>query len=464
MNAFFNQQEVLAATGGQLQQVGADNLYAGVSTDSRTAQAGEIFIPLLGEKFDGHQFLGQALGRGVRCLVLDESWWRHSSPVLSTEVTVLTVRDTLHALGDLAQAWRRRFSTPVVTVTGSCGKTSTKEMAAQVAATRYRVLKNDMNLNNLIGMPQTLLQMDAHYEVAIVEMGMNRFGEIRRLAQIAEPNIGVLTNIYPAHTAGLGDVEGVARAKGELLEVLGKDDLLIYNRDDARLAKMAQNFSGGQLSFGLTESADLFPRNHCCRGLKGQEFDFCYQGQCWPVSLQSLGLHHLYNSLAAAAIGLSLGLTPSQVAAGLAGFVSLDKRAQVLTLGNGVSIINDSYNANPGSMGMALQALAACRTQGRLLAALGDMLELGEATEPAHRQLGAKAAQLNLDLLIICGEFRDQVTAGALQAGMPAHKLFPVPSLREGAQILKDYLKSGDCLLVKGSRGMRMEKLVEELK
>lgn len=463
MPAHFTRAELLTATGGTLRQPGAWSQYLGVSTDSRTSQAGQLFVPLQGERHDGHDFIAPALARGITGLLVAETWWQRRLQTLPPEVTVITVADTLTALGDLAHAWRQRFSLPVVAITGSCGKTTTKEMTAQVAAASWRVLKNEMNFNNLIGLPQTLLTLNATHQIAVLELGMNRFGEIRRLGQIARPTIGVLTNIYPAHTEGVGSIEGVAQAKGELLEALENKDLLIYNGDDHRLIEVARRFPGRTLSFGLGAEAQVRGRLQGLPGFQGQQVEFCYQGQRWPVSLKISGPHHVYNSLAATAVGLALGLTPSQIAAALAEFRPLDKRTQLVALKIGVHVINDSYNANPGSMAMALRTLAELKNKSRAAAALGDMLELGNGAKAAHRALGALAAQHKVDFLVIYGDFRHQVADGALAAGMSASQVYAVASHAEGAQILKSFLQPGDWLLVKGSRGMRMEQILTAL-
>ncbi|RLA91020.1 MAG: UDP-N-acetylmuramoyl-tripeptide--D-alanyl-D-alanine ligase [Deltaproteobacteria bacterium] len=463
MTAHFSIPDLITATRGQLHQPGSWPHLVGISTDSRTSQSGQLFIALQGENHDGHDFIGKALARGVAGLLVAEAWWRSHPRLVPPEVMVIRVPDTLTALGDLAQAWRRRFSLPVVALTGSCGKTTTKEMAAQVAQVAYRVLKNEMNFNNLIGLPQTLLALNATHQVAVVEMGMNHFGEIRRLTQIAAPTIGVLTNIYPAHTEGVGDVEGVARAKAELLEGLAANQLLIYNQDDPRVARLAQWFPGRTLSFGLSAPAQVRAFNHRSHGIAGQEVKISFPGQTCSVFLRISGLHHLYNSLAAAAVGLALGLSAPQIVAGLENFRPLDKRTQLITLKSGVHIINDSYNANPGSMAMALRTLADLKNQGRAVAVLGDMLELGAGAIQAHQELGEQAGRYKLDLLVTCGAYGELVAEAARAAGMSARQACAVPSHAEGAKILKGFLQPGDWLLVKGSRAMRMENLIKAL-
>jgi UDP-N-acetylmuramoyl-tripeptide--D-alanyl-D-alanine ligase len=467
MRATFTIADILAATRGSLVQAGIWDTFYGVSTDSRTSQTGELFIPLTGERHDGHDFIPKALLRGVRGVLVEHTFVAQPSPevlqALTPEVTVIAVKDALAALGDLAQAWRAGFAVPVVGITGSCGKTTTKEMIATVLGRRFRVLKNRLNLNNLIGLPLTLLELEGTHEAAVVEMGMNAHGEIQRLTQIAAPTVGVLTNVHAAHTEGLGDMAGVARAKGELVRTLDRDALLIYNADDPWLAGQARDFPGPKLSFGLEQAANLTAHGRQLRGQWGQEARLHFQGRSWPLKLPAPGLHMLYNALAATAVGLALGLAPEETAAALHGFEAVHRRSQLVELPSGVHLLNDCYNANPGSMAMALRTLMEVRDHGRTAAALGDMLELGEAAVEEHRQLGRRAAGLGLDFLMIYGNHRLDVAAGAQEAGLPGGRIFPVTHLADAARILQELLSPGDWLLIKGSRSMHLEGLVDLL-
>jgi UDP-N-acetylmuramoyl-tripeptide--D-alanyl-D-alanine ligase len=480
MGARFTVSEILAITGGTLIQPGTAAYLAGVNTDSRSCRPGELFIPLKGERHDGHDFIAGALARGAMGVLVENVAQPPSAvkkplralgeqrrapvpPSLPPEVTVIAVSDTLTALGDLAQAWRARFRLPVVAITGSCGKTTTKEMTAAVLSRAFRVHRNELNLNNLIGLPLTVLGLGEVHDAAVVELGMNAFGEILRLTRIANPTIGVLLNVYPAHTEGVGDVAGVARAKGELVEALAKDALLIYNTDDPWLAGLARDFPGRALGFGLKVEADLQARQRLPQGRRGQSAQVHFQGRTWPLVLKTSGLHMLYNALAATAVGLALGLAPEETAAALSEFSPVMRRSQVLTLPSGVHLLNDCYNANPGSMAMALKTLAELRDAGRTAAALGDMLELGESSLECHRELGRQAALTGLDLLVVYGNFRQEVAAGAREAGLGPERIVLVETHGAGAGALKEFLKPGDWLLVKGSRAMRMEQVIEAL-
>ena len=465
MPATFTAADLVAATRGTLIQGRGEDGFVGVSTDSRTCQTGELFVPLKGERHDGHAYIPKALGRGVRGVLVEERIWCRNGhlPHLPQEVTAVAVTDTLTALGDLARAWRRRFPLPVVSLTGSCGKTTAKEMIALILSRFFRVLKNDLNLNNLIGLPQTLLQLDGTFEAAVVEMGMNRFGEIRRLTEISQPTVGVLLNVYPAHTEGVGCVEGVARAKGELIQALSWEATLVYNADDPRVACQAAAFPGRRLGFGLGPDADIRLLDRQSRGLTGQVLQVSWQGTGWPIALGVPGEHQAMNALAATTVALALGL-PQEATLVLADFTAIHRRSQVQDLPSGVHLLNDCYNANPGSMATALCTLAELKGAGRTAAALGDMLELGAGAVEAHRELGRQAAEAGLDFLVIYGNHRDDVAAGAKEAGLPGPHLFPVAAKEEGARLLQEFLQPGDWLLVKGSRSMHMESIVDLLK
>jgi UDP-N-acetylmuramoyl-tripeptide--D-alanyl-D-alanine ligase len=466
MPATFTAADLASATRGSLIQGRGQDSFVGVSTNSRTCQTGELFVPLHGERHDGHDYIPKALGRGVRGVLVERRFLRGNGhlPQLPQEVTAVAVADTLTALGDLAQAWRRRFALPVVSLTGSCGKTTAKEMIALILSRFFRVLKNELNLNNLIGLPQTLLELDSTYEAVVVEMGMNRFGEIRRLTEISQPTVGVLLNVYPAHTEGVGCVEGVARAKGELISALSREATLVFNADDRRVACQAAAFPGRRLGFGFSPEADLRIVDRQSWGRAGQVIQASWRGTSCSITLGVPGGHQAMNALAATAAALALGLPLSEATGALAGFTAIQRRSQVEDLPSGVHLLNDCYNANPGSMATALATLAELKGAGRAAAALGDMLELGTVAVEAHRQLGHQAAEAGLDFLVIYGNHRGDVEAGAKESGLSGLQVFPVTDKEEGARLLQEFLQPGDWLLVKGSRSMHMEHLVDLLK
>ena len=466
MPAAFTAADLVTASKGSLIQGRREDAFVGVSTDSRTCQAGELFVPLRGEHHDGHDYIPKALSRGVRGVVVESRILRQNGFLsrVPSELTTVAVADTLTALGDLAQAWRRRFHIPVVSLTGSCGKTTAKEMTALALSRFYRVLKNDLNLNNLIGLPQTLLQLDGSFDAAVVEMGMNRFGEIRRLTAVSQPTVGVLLNVHPAHTEGVGCVEGVARAKGELIQALSREATLVYNADDLRVACQAAGFPGRRLGFGFGPEADLRVLSRQSRGMAGQVIQATWEGKVWAITLGIPGEHQAMNALAATAVALALGLPAEESIAALADFQAVLRRSQLQDLPSGVHLLNDCYNANPGSMATALNTLVELKEAGRAAAALGDMLELGTGAVEAHRELGRQTAQAGLDFLVVYGNHRHEVAAGAEEGGLPAPNLFPVATKEEGARLLNNFLKPGDWLLVKGSRSMQMEDIINFLK
>jgi UDP-N-acetylmuramoyl-tripeptide--D-alanyl-D-alanine ligase len=450
---------VLEATKGVLMQGDAGTSFVGVSTDSRSIKPGALFFALRGEHFDGHRFLATAIEHGGKGAVVDQE----VDPPADHAVALIRVADTLQALGDLAHLWRERHPIPLVAVVGSNGKTTTKEMAAAILEKRYTVMKNTGNLNNLIGLPLSLLQINSTVGVAILEMGMNRKGEILRLTQIAAPDLGILTNIAPAHLEGLGSIEGVMQAKGELLQGMEASGRLIFNADDHRAAVLSSRFAGNKTSFGIDNRADWTARD--IRTQENGNVSFQLQGPAdkTSVSLQLLGRHQVYNALAAAAAVSHLGAVTDDIKEGLEGFAPPAMRMEVVTLGKGIRVINDAYNANPRSMEAALLTLQE-QAGGSKIAVLGDMWELGAYAENAHRELGRTVHENGINRLFLLGRFASQVAEGAAQAGMDPHNISIGKDHRAVAQMLARTVKAGDWVLVKGSRIMRMEEVIKELK
>ncbi len=450
---------VLEATNGVLLQGETQISFVGVSADSRSIKPGELFFALRGENFDGHRFFAEAIQRGGQGAVVD----REIDPPAAKTIPVMRVTDTLQALGDLAHHWRRKHPIPLVAVVGSNGKTTTKEMAAAILGNRYKVMKNAGNLNNLIGLPLSLLKMNSTDSVAILEMGMNRTGEILRLTQIAEPDLGVLTNIGPAHLEGLGSIEGVTEAKGELLQGMGAKGRLIFNADDPRVAVLSRRFGGNKTSFGTRNPADWMAGNIITRADGGVSFQLQGPAGRIPVSLRVIGRHQIYNALAAAATAAHLGAGIDDIKEGLEGFAAPPMRMELLMLGKGIRIINDAYNANPRSMEAALLTLQE-QTGGRKIAVLGDMWELGAYAEQAHRELGHAIHERGIDLLFLLGQFAPHVAEGAKKAGMDPRKISIGKDHHALGLQLAGTVQPGDWVLVKGSRIMRMEEIIKELK
>lgn len=447
----FSVSEIAEATGGKV--IGSsERQVTAVSTDSRTTAAGQLFIPLKGERFDGHDYIAPLLEKGIKVALIEES--RVSSFSSFPEATLISVPDTLAALGDLAKSYRRRFSIPVVGITGSNGKTTTKEMLAGILSLTGEGLKTSGNLNNLVGLPQMIFQLNKGHRWAVLEMGMSEFGEIDRLAEIAAPRIGVITNAFPAHLASMGSVAGVAKAKGELFLRLSPGDSAVYNADDAMIAGCPSPEGVLRRGFGL-HGADITALDIKQLGNQGQSLTLKIREKTADLMLHAFGRHNVYNALAAAAAADSLGLTIEAIAVGLSAFTPYDKRFKLDDLGV-IILIDDSYNSNPASAGAALLTLRELKSGCRGIAVLGDMLELGEESLSAHRDVGHLAATC-VDRLYLYGEMGQAVAEAALEAGMPENEVICAASHDEILQdIVKDHL-DGDFILVKGSRGMRMD-------
>jgi UDP-N-acetylmuramoyl-tripeptide--D-alanyl-D-alanine ligase len=451
-------ETVLKATGGALVQGDSQTSFAGVSTDSRSIRPGELFFALRGERFDGHQFIGEALKRGGRGAVVDgEGQW-----IADPTIAIIEVADTLQALGDLAHLWRKRHPIPLVAVVGSNGKTTTKEMVAGILGQKDEVLKNPGNLNNLIGLPLSLLKMNAKDRMAVLEMGMNRTGEILRLTQIAEPDLGIVTNIGPVHLEGVGSIHGVTEAKGELLKGMGTRGRLIFNADDPRVVELSKRFPGRKTAFGIKKPADWQATDICMGDAGTVSFQLRGPYEGTSITLQLMGEHQVYNALAAAAATSHLGVGIEEIKEGLEAFQTPPMRMELITLGKGIKIINDAYNANPPSMASALRTLAEI-TRGRKIAVLGDMWELGEYAKQAHWELGQRVKERGIDLLFLLGQFSPHVARGAKEAGMTPQAICIGKDLHDVSLRLARALRTGDWVLIKGSRIMSMEKIIKEL-
>ena len=456
----FTASELAAATGGAW--AGAlPGPVAGVSTDTRSIAAGSAFVALRGDRFDGHDFLADAARSGAACAVVA----RDRAGAVPAGLPALVVDDTLRALGAIARHHRLRFPVPVVGVTGSNGKTTTREMIAAILATRGPVLKTEGNLNNEVGVPLTLLRLDATHAAAVIEMGMNHRGEIGRLTALAEPRVGVVTNAFPAHLEGLGTVDGVAEAKGELYKGLPADGIVVANADDPRMLHRARKSGRRVLTFsgGGDREADVVVLDVLAQDPDGMRFLLGIGTKELEVALPLVGVHNAVNAAAAAAAALALGCTDREIVRGLAGVRAVGRRLRIERLPSGVLLVDDCYNANPASMKAALATLRALAGTGRAVAALGDMLELGAAEADLHRELGADAARAGLAALATFGPRSRLAHEAALAAGLPAADAFHTEDPQALAAFVRERLRPGDVLLVKGSRGMKLERLVEAL-
>lgn len=457
MVAGISTRDVLQALGKALASFepsgpGEDH-FTGVVTDSRKATPGCLFVALKGERVDGHDFAADALARGARGLLLEKPAnldWPSGRP------TAFLVKSAPDALRQLAVYWRTRHSVRVVGVTGSVGKSSTKELIAAVLSTRFRVLKSEGNLNTEIGLPLVLLNLDDAIEQVVLEMGMYGPGEIRELCRIARPQTGVVTNVGHSHLERLGTIEAVARSKAELLEALPEDGTAILNGDDPFVRAMAARSRARILLYGMDPAHDLWAENLESKGLEGISFVLRHGREKVPVRARLLGRHSVHTALAAAAVGLAEGLTFDEIAAGL-------ERAQEFRLLStaglrGSLIIDDTYNASPVSTLAALDLLA--ELSGRKIAVLGDMRELGPYEVEGHLRVGRRAAQV-VDLLVVLGDRAALIGREAAAAGT---RVFLASSLEEASAKLLSLVQEGDVVLVKGSRAMRMEEIVERLR
>jgi UDP-N-acetylmuramoyl-tripeptide--D-alanyl-D-alanine ligase len=427
----------------------------GYSIDSRTIRAGELFFAVQGDRFDGHDFVASAVQKGaVAAVVRQDQRHRYSS-----KTSLLAVDDTLSALQTLATAVRKLWGQPLLGVTGSAGKTTTKEAIAHVLASRFHVLKSEGNFNNHFGLPLMLLKLEPEHDIAVIEMGMSHAGEIRALAKIAQPEIGVVTNVAPVHLEFFDSLAGIARAKYELIESLPSTGTAVLNADDEYVSQFGRGFKGKVILYGERAGSDVCVENRRSRGAQGSEFDVVVTGAREHVHLPLVGDHNVLNALAAIAVGLTQGLKLPETARALATLVPADKRGQVLQLGN-ITVINDCYNSNPKALYAMIDVLAAMPARRRIVVA-GEMLELGPAAEEMHRAAGRYLAARNIDELVGVRGLAEAMVTSAQQAGVRA-QFRATPE--EAGEWLARETSAGDVVLLKASRGVKLEKALDSWK
>ena len=433
----------------------------GYSIDSRTIRPGDLFFAVKGEKLDGHDFVTQALGNGAIAAVVSQSKLR----LLNTDhgdnarIPLIPVPDTLLALHTLATAVRRLWGKTLVGVTGSAGKTTTKDAIAHVLAARYRVHKSEGNFNNHFGLPLMLLRLDPEHEIAVVEMGMSHGGEITALAKIAQPEIGVVTNVAPVHLEFFDSIAGIARAKYELIESLPATGTAILNADDEFVSQFGRDFRGKVVTYGMNPTAAIRAENVELRGEQGSGFDVVIGDRRERAALPLVGTHNIYNGLAAVATALERGFAQKEAVAALADFVPGEKRGQVVRIGN-ITVINDCYNSNPKALAAMVDALAAMPAKRRIVVA-GEMLELGPQGEWMHRDSGTHMKGKQIDVLLgVRGLARFMVDA-AKQEGMLSEF---VETSEEAGDWLAQNVRAGDVVLMKASRGVKLERALERWK
>ncbi len=454
-------REILKCTRGTLIQGSEELSVSGISTDTRTLDKGNLFVALQGENFDGHNFIENAVERGAVSVLGVSSKLEKYKDRLS--VALIGVDDSLHALGDIANFWRTRHEVRVIAITGSNGKTSTKEMIAALVGRKYRTLRNVMNLNNLVGVPLTLFNLRREHKIAVIEMGMNRPGEIARLAEIAEPDYGLITNVQPAHLEGLRSLKGIQKAKGELFSGVKENGVLFVNLDDPLIVELAEKTEKHKVTFGESPEADVFLTGIISQDVEGSRFRVRFENKETELFLPVLGKHQIKNALAAAAVAWKVGVPLEEIKEGLATHRPVKQRMEVKKLRKDIFILDDSYNANPSSVSAALETVAEIGKKGRFFAVLGAMLELGPESPRYHRLIGEKVARLGYRGLLSLGELGREIIKGARGAGMPVEYLYLGQNHADVATRLLEWLQPGDWVLVKGSRGSRMELVIEKL-
>ncbi len=457
-------KDIVRAISGKLVKGDKDITFSGIKTDSRKIEKGDLFWALKGERFDGHDFISSAINAGAYGAVIKGSYTNKILGSLKDgqDVVIISAQDTLRALGDLAGWWRNQHNVKVIGITGSTGKTSTKEMISHILSIGKKVLKNPGNYNNLIGLPITLLSLDSSHDISVLEMGMNMPGEIRRLTEIADPDIGLITNIGPAHLQGVKDIHGVARAKTELVEKISSNATVFINGDNELLVKSASKYKKQIIRFGKNAKNDIKLERIVSYGIKGSIFRLSWEGRSLELRINVPGISSIMNALAASAICLYLGEPEENIRKGLLMYQGVKGRFEIIVLENDNILINDTYNSNPLSLKASMESIKDIKGKRGLIIGLGDMLELGDYSVHAHREAGRMAAGLNPELFIAMGSFSEEMIEGAREAGMSEHRLLISHDHEEMVyEIEKRLLKKGCIIFLKGSRAMALERVAE---
>ena len=443
-------KDIAKATNGKL--IGRDLDVSGISIDSRTAKRGNLFIAIKGKRYDGHSFIEEAIKKGIAAVILERKGVKSSLKVPS-----VIVSDPLKALGDVAQYHRRKFNIPVIGITGSNGKTTVKELVAYILSAKYNTLKNSGTENNLIGLPLTLLKLKKKHEVAVLEMGANHVGEIKRLSYILGPTIGLITNIGPSHLEYFKDLKTVLKAKSEILSNISRHGSIVLNRDDKFLEQLPRKFN--TITFGIRKKSDFQATNIT---QIDQKLQFDLNGKI-RFKLNLAGRHNIYNALASIAVAQHLKVKIETIRKTLAEFKPLPMRMNLDRI-KGINIIDDTYNSNPLSTECAIQFLSNFKTRGKKILVAGDMLELGNRAKYFHRRIGKLTADSLINNLITVGELSSETHSSARKFGMRKESIWRCASPDKAAHILNKITRPGDVVLVKGSRAMGMEKIIKKLK
>jgi len=455
-------EKIIDFSGAELLQGDTNLVIKEIVIDSREVNINSLFIAIIGENQDGHQYLEDAVENGAAALIVDREI--ENDFINDTNISILKVDNTTKALQDIAHNYRMSFDNlEVIAVTDSAGKTTTKDLIFSVLSQKYKVLKTQGNYNNHIGLPLTILSLNGNEDIAVLEMGMSGFGEIKRLAEIASPDLGIITNVGPAHLKQLGSLENIAAAKKELLDELDASSHAVLNYDNKYTRDMAQNFPGQVTYFGLKEGADIRAVNINYKADQElQEFEMIFKGDKYEFYIEKAGKHNIYNALAAAAAAFRYGLSSGEIQKGLLNIDYSSLRMEVIKIKNNISIINDTYNANPISVKAAVDVLKDFRGERKILV-LASMLELGKESLSAHREIGRYTAEKGIDILIAVGKKAFSTAAAAEEAGMRKKCVRRAENKKEAVKILKNMLQKEDTLLIKGSRANKMEKITKEL-
>jgi len=455
-------EEVIRATGAKLAGKLPEHTipFPPVSIDTRTLQSGEAFFAIKGEQFDGHSFVEDALSKGASIVVASDS---SSLPANRCKASLLLVKNTTAALQNLAHYARRAWGKPLLAITGSMGKTTTRVFTATLLSERFNVLQSPANFNNEIGVPLSLLKLQEDHDMAVLELGMNHPGEIRNLGRICLPDNAVITNVAPVHLEFFSGVDEIAQAKEEVLECLARGGVFFANEDDRRVREMADRHSTETVTFGFSESAD-FRVTYCnFQSPTEMAFEIKTPEQYFRASVPFVGKHLMYNIAAAVAVATVSGLSWKDIDAGLGLLRTLPKRGQLLSLKQ-VTIWDESYNSNPVAAKCLLDTVSELSEFGRVILTLGDMLELGENSASLHYELGQQVAKLSPQILLTVGDQSLQIQVGAIESGMPQSRCIHFQSASQAAGFLQKNLEAGDLLVLKGSRGIRLDRIVDKIR
>lgn len=454
-------KDILKITKGKLIS-GSDKLIIRTfSTDSRTLKKSDFFVPVRGENFNGHDYIKQAIEKGISGFFYSEKI--NDELLKHKNITAVKVKDTLKAYMAIGADYRSKFIIKSIGITGSCGKTTAKEMVFEVLNKKFKTLKTLSSINSEIGLPATVFNLDKTYKASVMEMGMRAPGQIRELAKIVQPDIGIITIITPAHFEFFGSIEAIIKAKGELLEEIKSSGTLLLNADDPNHIYFEKKFKGRVLKISIEKKSDLKADNIRSKGLNGTYFDIKIKNKVHTFFIPLLGKHNVYNALFAIECGLIYKVPPEEIKKALRSYSQQNMRMQKIKLKNGAVVFNDAYNSNPGSARSAVETLKLFGGKYRKIIVLADMLELGKITEESHRDLGRITAKADPDIVYVTGNFRKYIYEGAVENGYSKDRIFMFDNVQKTAKHLAKIIKKQDLIILKASRKVGLEKIIEVL-